>query len=382
MLSVFEDNTIDQIYAYEMLQKFAFSLIGIFIPIYIISENAPIEWAFLYIIGYSVVFALLSLPISYVIARIGFKHSLILSYLFYLPAFLAIRGFGLSVPLIASVAVLIGLGKTFHWVALHAEFAIDSNENTRGKASGRLLGLPKISKAAAPFIGGVIMAYYGFPMLAGIAIFFMILSAYPLLASEDHRDPRDYDLRQLLTKKYALFGSFFFLRGTTIASGAILFPIYIYFVLGSTVSVGGVGSLASLGSVAFALFIGKMTDNVERKHMIVVGVLASAAFFALRAYVSTEIEAFILSFIAGLMFMVYYVPVYSFLADRAEDEEVLEFYAFRELFLGIGKISAFVLALVGSWYYGIVPALKLTFFMTAVATLLIVFYTRIFDLEQ
>lgn len=380
MLSIFEDNVIDQIYAYEMLQKFAFSLIGIFIPIYIIAENAPIEWAFLYLIGYNVVFSAVSLPVSYLIARIGFKHSLILSYLFYLPAFLAIRGFGLSVHLIASVAVLIGLGKTFHWLALHAEFAIDSKESTRGKASGRLLGLPKISKAMAPFIGGVIMAYYGFPMLAAVAIFFMVLSAYPLLASKDHRDPREYDLKQLLTREYALFGSFFLLRGTTIASGALLFPMYIYFVLGNTVSVGGVGSLASLGSVAFALFIGKMTDNVERKHMIIIGALASAAFFALRGYVNTELEAFIISFIAGLMFMVYYVPVYSFLADRAEDREILEFYAFREVFLGIGRIFTFGLALVASWHYGIVSALKLTFFMTAVATLLIAVYTKVFDL--
>lgn len=380
MFSVFEDNVIDQIYAYEMLQKFAFSLIGIFIPIYIIAENAPIEWAFLYLIGYNVVFSSLSLPVSYIIAKIGFKHSLLLSYLFYVPAFLAIRGFGLTVHLIAAVAVLIGLGKTFHWLALHAEFAVDSTESTRGKASGRLLGLPKISKAIAPFLGGVIMAYYGFPMLAGVAIFFMILSAYPLLASKDHRDPRNYDLRQLLTREYGLFASFFFLRGTAIASAAYLFPIYIYFILGNTVDVGSVGSLASLGSVAFALFIGKMTDNVERKHMVFIGALASAAFFGLRAYVNTQLEAFILSFIAGLMFMVYYVPVYSFLADRAEDKEVLEFYAFRELFLGVGRIFTFGLAWIASWYYGIVSGLKLAFFMTAIATILIAFYTRIFDL--
>ena len=380
MLSVFEDNVIDQIYAYEMLQKFAFSLIGIFIPIYIIAENAPIEWAFLYLIGYSGVFALLSLPVSYIIAKIGFKHSLIISYLFFVPAFLAIRGFDLTMYLIAAVAFLIGLGKAFHWVALHAEFAIDSTESTRGKASGRLLGLPKISKALAPFIGGVVMAYYGFPMLAAIAIIFMILSAYPLMASKDHRDTRDYDLKQLLTKEYGLFASFFFLRGTTIASGAILFPIYIYFILGNTVDVGSVGSLASLGSVAFALFIGKMTDNVERKHMVIIGALASAAFFGLRGYVHTQIEAFIVSFIAGLMLMVYYVPVYSFLADRAEDREVLEFYAFRELSLGLGKIFAFGVAWVSSWYYGIVSGLKLAFFLTGLATLLIVFYTRIFDL--
>jgi MFS family permease len=380
MFSVFEDNVIDQIYAYEMLQKFAFSLIGIFIPIYIIAENAPIEWTFLYIIGYNVVFTSLSLPVSYVIAKIGFKHSLLLSYLFYVPAFLAIRVFGLTVHLITAVAVLIGLGKTFHWLALHAEFAVDSTESARGKASGRLLGLPKISKAAAPFLGGIIMAYYGFPMLAGVAIFFMVLSAYPLLASKDHRDPRNYDLRQLLTREYGVFASFFFLRGTAIASGGLLFPIYIYFVLGSTVDVGSVGSLASLGSVAFALFIGKMTDNVERKHMVFIGALASAAFFGLRSYVTTQLEAFILSFIAGLMLMVYYVPVYSFLADRAEDKEVLEFYAFREVFLGIGKIFVFSLAWVASVYYGIVPGLKLAFFITAIASILIAFYTRIFDM--
>lgn len=381
MLSVFENNAIDQIYAYEMLQKFAFSLIGIFIPIYIIAENAPLEWAFLYLIGYNVVFASLSIPVSYLIARIGFKHSLLLSYLFYVPAFLAIRIFGLGVNLVSLVAVLIGLGKAFHWIALHAEFALDSTESTRGKASGRLIGLPKISKAFAPFLGGVIMAYYGFPLLAAVAIFFMVLSVYPLLASKDHRDPLDYDLRQLLTKEYGVFASFFFLRGTTIASGALLFPIYIYFVLGNTVDVGSVGSLVSLGSVAFALFIGKMTDNIERKHMIVIGALSSAAFFGLRAYVNTQLEAFILSFIAGLMFMVYYVPVYSFLADRAEDKEILEFYAFRELTLGLGKIFIFAITWISSWYLGIVSALRLAFLITGVSTVLIALYTRVFDIK-
>ncbi|MFB6217431.1 MAG: hypothetical protein ABEJ72_10800, partial [Candidatus Aenigmatarchaeota archaeon] len=73
----------------------------------------------------------------------------------------------------------------------------------------------------------------------------------------------NYDLRQLLTRKYAVFASFFFLRGTTIASGAYLFPIYVFLVIGSTVNVGSVGALASLGSVAFAFFIGRMTDSIE-----------------------------------------------------------------------------------------------------------------------
>ncbi|MFB6145420.1 MAG: MFS transporter [Candidatus Nanohaloarchaea archaeon] len=380
MLSIFEDEVIDQIYAYEMLQKFAFSLIGIFIPIYILSQNGQVELAFLYLIGYTSVFLLSALPVSYVIARIGFKHSLLISYLFYLPAFLAVRSYSLDTWLVTSVAVFVGLGKAFHWIALNSEFAVDSSGGSRGKASGRLLGLPRISKAVAPFLGGLIMAYYGFPMLAVVAFFFMLASAYPLFASKDHRDPLDYDLRKLLTRKYAVFASFFFLRGMTIASGALLFPIYIFFVLGGTVNAGSVGSLANFGSVAFALFIGRVSDRLERRHMMIIGALASSAFFVLRAYVDASLEAFVLSFVAGLMFMAYYVPLYSFLADTAEDEEVLEFYAFRELTLGIGKVFAFGLALFLYWSYGIVSALRITFMLTALAVLLVAFYTRLLDI--
>ncbi|MFB6292378.1 MAG: MFS transporter [Candidatus Nanohaloarchaea archaeon] len=376
MLGFFQDHTIDQIYAYEMLQKFAFGLIGIFIPIYIASQGSPLQWVFLFLLVDTVTFMVAAIPVSYFIANIGFKHSLVVSYLFYLPAFIALQKFGLTLELVAFSAFFLGIGKALHWIALHAEFAVDSEEDTRGKASGRLLGLPRISRAIAPFLGGLIMTLYGFNLLISVSVFFMLMSAIPLLASRDHRDPLEYSLRSLVNRKHAVFGSLFVLRGVTIAAGAYLFPLFVFYVVGGTVNAGGAKSLASLGSVAFALLIGRVTDSIEKKHMILVGTIASGILFALRVYVTEPVEAFLVSFVAGLMFMVYYVPLYSTMADWAEDEDVLEFYAFREVFLCIGRIATYGLALYVALAYSIAAGLKAAFMLAAGAATLLALYSR------
>lgn len=67
-----------------------------------------------------------------------------------------------------------------------------------------------------------------------------ILSAVPLFASKDHRDPLDYDLKSLLNRRHAIFGSMFFLRGMGIATGKYLFPLYVFYVVGVAINAGSV----------------------------------------------------------------------------------------------------------------------------------------------
>lgn len=376
MLGFFRENAVDQVYAYEMLQKFASSLIGVFIPVYIASQGSPLQWIFLYLMGYSAVFMMGAIPVSYVIARIGFKHSLVASFFFYLPAFMLLRSYSLSASLVAAVALLMGVGKALHWIALHAEFAVDSQSDSRGKASSRLLGLPRLSRAAAPFIGGVIMAVYSFHALVTTTILFYVLSAVPLFASGDHRDPMAYSFRDFLDRKHVKLATLFFFRGVAISAAGFLFPLYVFYVIGGTVNVGGVSSLGSVGSVAFALFIGRITQKVERRHMIIIGSISSAVMFLLRSYVNVQMEAFLVSFASGLLFMVYYIPLYSSLADMAEDEDVLEFYGFREVCLGVGKIAGFGTALLIGLAYTPVVGFKASFYLAAVSVALLTFYAR------
>lgn len=342
---------VSQIYIYEILQRFVMNLIGIFIPIYIASAGLPFSSVFLYLGISTGMFALLSVPISYLIARIGFKHSLIFSYGFYLPALLSLKVFEISTPLIVFAGIFYATGQALHWISLHAEFATDT-KGSRDEESGKLVGLPKVSQIIAPVLGGVIMASMGFGMLVTVAVGFLLASAIPLLLSKDHRDPMNYSLRSLADQEHRKFASLFFLRGTDVAAGALLFPLFVYYVIGGEVNAGGVKSLAGIGSVVFALTIGRISGKISRVKLVVSGLFLTSMAYIARGFVTTNIEAFLVSFGAGLFFMIYYVPIYSVYANVAEDEDVLEFYAFREGILNVGKFATIALAYLLITIYG------------------------------
>lgn len=382
MFGRFRAVEVDQIYAYELLHRFVLSLIGIFIPIYIASKGMQINWVFNYILVATAAFGLACIPASYIIANIGFKHSLILSYFFYLPAFLSLRSFTLSPTLIVSAAVAYGFGNAFHWISLHAEFATDTEDGDRGKASGRLIGLPKISQAIAPLAGGFIMAAYGFHALVTASIGILVLSAIPLFASKDHRDPLEYDIKSLFDSEHRKFAGLFILRGADIAAGAILFPLFVYYVVGGEMNAGGAKSIASIGSIVFALTIGRISGRFDKKKLMASGLLLAAGVYVARAFVQTATQAFGVSFLAGLFFMIYYVPLYSIYADVAEDEDILEFYAFREFFLNVGKILTYGLTAYVVLNYSVRTGFMAAFVYATVAVVGITGYVRWIEEED
>lgn len=117
----------------------------------------------------------------------------------------------------------------------------------------------------------------------------------------------------------------------------------------------------------------RITDRVDEKKLIIIGTVLSAALFSARALVETSLQAYLVSFSAGLIMMIYFIPVFSDLADLAEEEDILEFYAFREVFLALGRIVTLILGiyLIRTSALG---ALRTTFHMAAAATFLITFY--------
>ena len=361
---------VNQIYLYEIMQRFVMNLIGIFIPIYIASAGFGVSKVFLYLAISTGAFAAVSLPISYLIARLGFKHSLILSYAFYLPALLSLRVFDISTPLIVFAGLFYAVGQALHWISLHAEFATDT-EGSRDQASGRIVGLPKISQVIAPLLGGVIMASMGFSMLVTVAMGFLLASAIPLLMSGDHRDPMDYSFRSLIDSEHRKFASLFLLRGTDVAAGALLFPLFTYYVIGGEINAGGVKSLAAVGSIVFALTVGRISGKIDKTKLIISGVLLTSLAYIARGFIQTNIQAFLVSFAAGLFFMIYYVPIYSIYANVAEDEDVLEFYAFREGLLNVGKFVTVILAYLLITFTGKRTGFIGVFLFAALATALI-----------
>lgn len=86
-----EYREIDNLFLYELLKNFALSLIGVFIPVYIVSQGLGLLPAALFIATSGIIGLTLSYPVSLLISRIGFKHALIASYIFLIPGLATIR---------------------------------------------------------------------------------------------------------------------------------------------------------------------------------------------------------------------------------------------------------------------------------------------------
>jgi MFS family permease len=360
---------INEIYIYELMKNFALTLIGVFIPIYIVSQGFSIYHAALFIVLSGFTGILLSYPLSRVISRIGFKHGLAAAYLFILPGLILIQTLELSLAVIIVSSFLYNVGRVLHNICLNSEFAVDSDRKKRGSDSGKMLSLPSISRVVAPVIGGIVFASAGFHTLLLIAIGFLMLSIIPLLASEDHRDPMNYEFEDVLRQEHLAAIPLFVIRGIQAVTAVAVFGLFIYMIVGGAVDVGWARAMDSLGFVLTGLATGKFIEKYGERPAILLGTSGAALIHVLRSFVALPMHAFVVSFLGGIFFQIYHVPIYSEFADRAEDEDVLEFYALRKIFVSVGNILTVGTLTAGYLLFDLETGFTATFVLAAVATL-------------
>lgn len=359
---------INQIYIYELLKNFSLSLIGVFVPIYIVSQGLTLFHAALFIVLSGVTGIILSYPVARIISRFGFKHGLVASYFLIIPGLIAIRSFKLSLAVIIGSSLLYNLGRITHNISLNSEFAVDSKKKTRGKDSGRMLSLPNISRVIAPLFGGVIFASLGFDSLVVVALVFLVLSIVPLLFSGDHRDPMDYSFRDVFKEEHLTTVPLFVIRGIQAVTAVSVFSLFIYFSIGGALDVGWARAMDSLGFVLTGLVTGKFIQRYSERYAVIIGTSGAALIHVFRSLVATPVHAFMVSFIGGIFFQIYHVPIYKKFAERAEKEDVLEFYTLRKMFVSVGNILT-IGVLAGSYmFFSREVAFGLAFVLAALAT--------------
>lgn len=367
---------INQIFIYELLKNFALSLIGVFIPIYILSEGLTVYHAGLFIVLSGITGILLSYPVSRIVSRVGFKHGLVASYFFIIPGLIMIRSFELDILVITVSSIAYNIGRVIHNICLNSEFAVDSDKDTRGSDSGKMLSLPSISRVIAPFLGGVVFASLGFDSLLLIALGFLLASVIPLVFSRDHRDPMEYSFIDIVRKEHLRTIPLFVIRGIQAVTAVSVFGLFIYTQVGGALEVGWARALDSLGFVVTGLFTGKVIEKYGDRVAVLTGTAGAGLIHLARSLVALPAEAFTISFLGGIFFQIYHVPVYRKFADTAEDEDVLEFYTLRKMFVSVGNILTVFTLVTGYLLFDLWTGFTMTFVLAAVSTFSMSFFTR------
>lgn len=325
-----------EVYLHSFLFKLAINLVSIFLPLYILDMGYQAPVVFIFFTIYYGVYLFFSFPGAWIATKLGYKHTSLAASPFILLFYLLLRSNPGELGLYLT-GLLGGLSFNLYWMGMNPEIAESSHDGEREKETGFFFSMPTLAAMLSPVVGGLILASFSFDVLFLVAALLIGLSFTPFLFSREHREGMDVNPRSFFSMKY--FNDFmtYTFKGAQSMVKKVLWPLYLAMVIGGSVNIGGAGSLLALGSAIASIGLGQYTDDSNRNQVILSGVAVTAVTFLLMSQITAPITAFIVSFINGLGRTAISLPVYSRAMDRAEEKDYVEYFAFREIGLSVGR---------------------------------------------
>lgn len=333
-----------EIYINRVLKTFSLSLIGIFVPIFLLDLGYTVHDAIsFYLIVYFSMFV--ANPLAAAIAsKIGEKHTIFISTL--MEMLFLVSLFYLEyryIPLYV-LAAFYGVGAALYWVPLNTNFAVYGKNEERGKEIGYLMAIPRLFSIAAPSIAASIIVYFGYNPLLAVALLVMAMSALPLFWTPDRKFKVGKGLKNLLKSGETRYYGLFMAQGAIFAA-ELLWPIYIYLVIPDYFFVGFVSTILGIGYSLVMITIGKVRDRLGGKKIIKFGSFLGV-FLWLAAASATEPYALsVISFFMGAVFIMIDLPIFAAVCNSTNEKNGLANIVVRDNGLSTGRVIFFMFAL-------------------------------------
>jgi hypothetical protein len=230
---------------------------------------------------------------AYVIARIGPKHTMLLSsflHVAYLGLVLTIKDLHWPLMLVASVG---SLAYSLHLLAVYVDFSKIKHAKHGGKELGYLESIQKVGGVLGPLIGGLIANFYDPRYTVSLAMLMLLFSTVPLfLSSEAVKVKQRITFKGLPIKKR--IRDYVSVVPATIENtvSVIIWPLYAgIFVLGDNTfaKLGLVAALSTGASLFFIQAIGRMIDRSKGRGLMRLSLSLNSLLHLSRLFISTPL---------------------------------------------------------------------------------------------
>jgi len=311
------------------------SLVGIFIPIYIYKLTGEFIPIFIFYLVYH-----LTVVFTTSFVGLGMKHfgadkitilGAVLRVAFLFLLILSKNQLGLLWP----TAIIWGLAVSSTWLPYHyTVVAEDDGDGTFGHEVSALRIVDKLAAGVGPFIGGVVIYFFGFTVLYLIGIILVTISAIPLLIDS-------FDKRQMRYQIGRVWQGLFDKRLRPVAIGlsgfvlegqifAIFRPLFIFLALASITKLGAIESIALLCGIAITWWAGSWVDK-KGFGLMKIGVAANFFALLLLPFLSLSWEFFLFTTIYILIAALVWTPFDAAMYQFASKRRKLEFFVQREI---------------------------------------------------
>lgn len=372
------------IYAMNFLRTFATSLPGIFVPIYLFQlPNKPhlfggefasnFAWIALYYVIWAGVNSLANAFLLRIVFRtLRFKWSLVLSTVFLAGIFASLVLVHERFYFIFFAAVLSGLASHFYWIPFHIFFVRKADTGGKfGEESALQIFMVNVAGAIGPLAAGVIIDQFGFRVLFGIAILFILCSALPVLFWVGEQNHRDHDVSKLIpgylsarrTRRLTLAFVGNAIEGTLYDMS---WPLLLYLVLKDFIQVGALATLSIAFSSLFILWLGRIIERNKFVWLQKASLVINGLLYGVRLFPLTPLRAYAIDITDRLNGKIYGVTFTTEIYDAAHEVGESDLLVYREFVMNVSRtvIAAVVLAglfLGLSWMFVFVLAMFASF---------------------
>ena len=344
-----KNTKLNHLYTLMSIRSFIISLVNIFIPIYLYELTYSLKQILIFELIMFAVIALLEYPALRLIAHFGSKHSISFSLpflVFFFWGLFTINQYHWPLWLIAVVGAV---ATAFFWQAYHYDFSRSKETKADTETANVLFVVIAVSGALAPLIGGLIATLYGANLLFGVVTGLVLVTIFPLFVKKEPHNKHEIHLRETMNKgilkEQLAYGG----NAIEMGSSLIIWPLFIFFFLGSYALVGLVTSSALVVALLVTFLFGRIAEQRSKNYFISTGSFLTAAISFLRVLAYSLSTALLINVIRAIAHAIYespFVAKYYLFADEVNKPEYIfwmEFGAdiFRVVYFGLLVILSF-----------------------------------------
>ncbi|MEX0888147.1 MAG: hypothetical protein WD940_01790 [Patescibacteria group bacterium] len=349
----FDHRPLNALYLTTSILSFGLSLVGIFVPIYLFQLTGNFYYlpAYYGVVSLAALLSLLIAPVF--LPRWGAARTVLLANVFRILSLLFLLLAARNPVLAFLSAAFEGLVIPTFWVTYHSVFLASGKDGDFGRKIAWMGILISVVAALAPFFGGLVIATFGFPVLYGLGMLFILLSSIPIFWVGDHLGFRFVKPKQILAETFSrpwrpVLTGFLGIRLEDMVA-AIFFTLFLFEIVKSFPNLGAVTSVFAVVKVILMVAGGRAVDTLGSRRVFKVGALLLAPFWLVAGFLSNFMALTIVNAYRGALAPFYGIGAESLFYSLARKDHFLSILK-REVSIHITIILAVLLCAL-LWYF-------------------------------
>lgn len=378
----FGNKEISSLYVALGLISFGEGLISIFVPIYFWEIGMPLwQILFFYFLN-SVYFVCLSFLLVPLLRRMSDKIMMFMSIPFVIAYFFGL-GFIADIPILFFLLPLcLSLSMLLFNVGYHIDFSSVSDDDHVGREVGMRYAVSSLMQMAAPFLGGVIITLFGFEnaFLASISV--LLLAIVPLFIFPKRKTASGISAKSIIRflahkqlYPFTLSGIGFATQKEVLR---VVWPLFIFFSIGTIERFGAVVSLGLMAGVFVTLFTGFFSDKGRRRKVLSWATGIYSLIWIVRPFFSGSfavVGSHVAGNVADSSLMVAWSAQYYKLARAMGDAS--SFILSREILYHLSRIVFFPCLIASAYMFSQHIFFTISFFSAGILSLLFLFANKL-----